>query len=294
MRTFLNKTRRIELAEITVGVIIMTLGFYLFLLPQNLVVGGVMGIAVLVQKWIDVDVFYLVANIILLFVGLIFLGKKFFINTIYAAMLSPVLVFILARTIDNDIIMKHMQESPYLVSSVFGGISIGLGLALVIRNNSTTGGVDIIQKILHKYLKIPFSTALYIIDGIVILLAMIVDLQAGFYAIGSMLLAGLFIDRLAIEGKSGYTLFIITDHADRFKDSIIGKLDRSFTRIKVLGGYTNQEKDMIVVTLTMRELYQFKLMVKEADPNAFVFVTKTNEALGEGFTRGFERWIQKS
>lgn len=294
MRTFLNKTRRIELVEITVGVIIMTLGFYLFLLPQNLVVGGVMGIAVLVQKWVDVDVFYLVANIVLLFVGLIFLGKKFFINTIYAAMLSPVLVFILARTIDNDIIMRHMQESPYLVSSVFGGISIGLGLALVIRNNSTTGGVDIIQKILHKYLKIPFSTALYIIDGIVILLAMIVDLQAGFYAIGSMLLAGLFIDRLAIEGKSGYTLFIITDHADRFKDSIIGKLDRSFTKIKVLGGYTNQEKDMIVVTLTMRELYQFKLMVKEADPNAFVFVTKTNEALGEGFTRGFERWIQKS
>ena len=114
----MNKTKLVELLEITGGVILLTLGFYFFLLPQNLVIGGVMGISVLVQNVIPVSIFILVANIFLLFIGLIFLGKAFFLKTVYATILYPVIVFVLEKTIPANFFMQYIEESPYLVAGV--------------------------------------------------------------------------------------------------------------------------------------------------------------------------------
>lgn len=287
----MNKTRLLEILEITGGVILLTLGFYFFLLPQNLVVGGVMGISVLVQNYIPISTFIFIANIVLLTIGLIFLGKAFFLKTVYATLLYPALVFILETSgIPNDFFMKYIQESPYLISALFGGLSVGVGLGMVIRNNSTTGGIDILQNIMHKYLHIPFTTALYIIDGIIITIALFIDFQAGLYAFGAMLLGGFIIDRISIEGKSGFTVFILTDQVSEMQQAIYKRLDRGLTKIKVVGGYSNLDKEMIVCTIDRLQLYHFKLILKEIDPKAFTFVTRTKEALGYGFSKGSATW----
>jgi uncharacterized membrane-anchored protein YitT (DUF2179 family) len=290
----MNKAKVREILEITLGVTIMSLGFYFFLLPLNLVVGGVMGISVLLQDYIPVSLFLYVANIILLIVGLIFLGKVFFMKTFYATILSPTIIWILEKTVEPDLIMQHMVESPLLISAAFGALTVGVGLALVLRNDATTGGIDVLQKMLHKYLNIPFHWALYMIDGTIITVALFVDFQNGLYALGTMLLSGIIIDRLSIEGASGFTAFIVTNESDKIKDIVYKTLDRGVTISKVMGGYSREEKDMIICTVDRMQLYTFKKIIKETDPKAFTFVTRTKEALGNGFSRELAVWERKN
>jgi uncharacterized membrane-anchored protein YitT (DUF2179 family) len=279
-----------EVLEILAGVLLLSLGFYFFLLPLNLVIGGVMGISVLTKDIFPVSLFIFITNSILLFLGLIFLGKVFFLKTIFATLLSPLIIFVLELSIDANFFMEKMTESPLLIGTAFGGLCVGLGLGIVIRNDATTGGMDIIQHMMKKYLHIPFSTAMYITDGIIIFIAMLIDFQLGLYAVGAMILSGLIIDRVSIEGKSGYTAFIISDQAKTIQTLIYERLDRGISKIKIIGGYSNQEKDMIICTLDRQQLYNFKRIVKEADPKAFTFVTRTKEALGQGFSRESAVW----
>lgn len=286
----MNKHKVREIVEITTGVILLSVGFYFFLLPLNMVIGGVMGIAVLVRDIFPVSLFMYIANIILLLMGWIFLGKVFFVKTAYATLLSPTIIWILEKTVPADYFMQHLTESPLLMGALFGGLSIGAGLGIVIRNNATTGGMDVIQNIMHKFLHMPFSTAMYITDGIIIAIAMVINFQLGLYAIGSMIMSGILIDRLSIEGKAGYTVFIVTNQTDLIQQKIYEKLERGVTQLKVMGGYTKQEKDMIICTVDRIQLYTFKNIIKAADPKAFTFVTKTKEALGEGFSREGAQW----
>ncbi len=286
----MNKAKLREILEITAGVIVMSAGFYFFLLPLNLIIGGVMGVAVIFQNQIPVSLFMYIANFILLMLGWIVLGKVFFVKTAYATLLSPTIIWILEQTIPADYFMKFMTESPLLIGAAFGGIFLGIGLGVVIRNNATTGGVDVIQNIMHKYLHMSFSTAMYITDGAIILIAMIINFQLGLYAVGSMIISGLLIDRLSIEGTAGYTVFIVTDHPDLMQQKIYDRLERGITKMKVIGGYSKQEKEMIICTVDRAQLYIFKHIIKNTDPKAFTFVTKTKEALGEGFSREGAKW----
>jgi len=285
-----NKAKRREVLEITAGVILLSVGFYFFLLPLNMVIGGVMGVAVLLRNAIPVSLFMYIANIVLLIIGLIFLGKVFFFKTVYATLLSPTIIWILELTIDKNFFMQYLTESPLLIGALFGGICVGVGLGIVLRSNATTGGIDIIQNIMNKFLHIPFSLAMYITDGIIILIAMVIDFQLGLYAVGSMIIGGLIIDRLAIEGKSGFTAFVITDASEQLQKAIYEKLERGVTKVRVVGGFSKLDKDMIICTVDRLQIYQFKRIIKDTDPDAFTFVTRTKEALGEGFSREAAIW----
>lgn len=290
----MNKAKTREVIEITIGVVLMSIGFYFFLLPFNLVVGGVMGVAVFVKDIIPVSVFMLVANVVLLFIGLIFLGKIFFYKTIYASILSPALIFVLEKTVDPHFFVEKLHESPLMISALFGGLFLGIGVGIVFRSNATTGGIDIIQNILHKYLHIPFSTAIYATDGVIILIAMILNFELGLYAVGTMMLSALLVDRLSIEGKSGYTVFIISEKEDELQERIYKELERGVTIVEAMGGFSKAKKSMLICTVDRNQLYVFKRIIKGVDPNAFTFVTRTKEALGEGFTREVATWEVKS
>lgn len=286
----MNKAKWREIIEITAGVVLLSAGFYFFLLPLNMVIGGVMGISVIIQEIIPVSIFMYIANIILLLIGWLVLGKVFFMKTALATILSPTIIWVLEHTVPSNFFMRHMTESPLLIGATFGGLFLGVGLGIVIRNNATTGGMDVIQNIMHKYLHIPFSTAMYITDGIIIGIAMIINFQLGLYAVGSMIISGLLIDRLSIEGKAGYTVFIVTSFTEKIQEQIYEKLERGITQVKVIGGYSKKEKDMIICTVDRAQLYIFKRIIKLTDPKAFTFVTRTKEALGEGFSREGAVW----
>ncbi|MFP4177461.1 MAG: YitT family protein [Acholeplasmataceae bacterium] len=289
----MNRRRLKEWTQISLGVFVLSVGFYFFLLPQALVIGGVMGVAVFFRDVIPVSLFIYIINGVLLVIGLIFLGGFFFWKTVYASLLSPSILFVFELFIEEDVIMKHLTESPLLIGTGFGGLLVGLGLGMVLRNNGTTGGIDIIQKIANKYLKIPFSWAMYATDGTIILIAMIVDLELGLYATFAMLISGFVIDRVAIDGRPGYTVFIVTLKGLEIQQEIYRRLKRGLTRVRVIGGYSGSERDMIICTVNRIQLYSFKLLIKDIDPEAFTFVTKTKEALGEGFSREAYAWQAK-
>ncbi len=290
----MNKAKIREMIEITAGVILMTTGFYFFLLPTGMVIGGIFGVSIILRNVIVVSTFMYMANIFLLMMGFLFLGKVFFLKTVYGTLLTPTIVFVLEKTVPMDFFIQHLHESPLLISAIFGGLTIGIGLAIVLRNNASTGGMDVTQMILSKYLKMPLSTAMYITDGIVLSVALFINFELGLYAIASTILMGVCLDRLAIDGKAGYTMFIVTDKAENIQHEIYRKLKRGISKIQATGGYSKIQKDMLICTVERHQLYMLKLIIKETDPNAFSFVMQTKEALGQGFTREVPKWLTKN
>ncbi|MDY0276929.1 MAG: YitT family protein [Acholeplasma sp.] len=287
------KNRKIkEILEITLGVFLVTVAFYFFYSPLNLVTGGVTGLSILVKDLFNLSgvytsIFIFSANVILLIVGGALLGKEFFLKTIYGTLLLPALTFILSvLKVPTDLLIREISPTgnSLLIAAITGSVITGLGLGLVFKNNATTGGTDVIQKVLYNKTKVPYSFAIYITDGLIILLGLFVfGIEETFYAVLALIIAGLVVDKIILTGRSGYTVFIITNHYQELKEAIYNKVNRGITKISVVGGFSDTERDMVVCTITRNQLYSLKSVVAEIDPKAFTFITKTTESVGEGF-----------
>ncbi len=288
----INKEFIVEQLMITFGIIILNLGFYFFFLPQDMVTGGVAGLAVILENnasfTIKSSYTIFVLNVIFLIIGYIVLGKTFTIKTIYGSLLSPLIIFILEITnVDKTIIINQLTEVPLLLSAVLGAIGVGVGLGLVFRNGASTGGADIAHHIMHKKFHMSYITIFVIIDGIIVLLGLLVfkDIQRFIYAIGSIAISSILIDNLSIAGRAGHTLFIVTDKKTEVKDAIYKRVDRGTTILNAKGGYSNEEKALVICVIHKRELNLTRTVIKETDPNAFTFIAQTKEAVGHGFSR---------
>lgn len=290
----MNKKRILEYLAITLGVFFVVAGSHFFFSPYNLVSGGVIGIAILLKDVLSESLFLLIANGLLLIIGGIVLGKEFFIKTAYATLAMPLIKFVLETIISTEQVVELLNLGSYglIISSVFGGIFVGVGIGIVLRNNATTGGIDVIQQIASKYLKIPFALALFVIDGIIILLGFYINgFLLGLFGILTLIITALVLEYVQISGKTGYTIFIVTKKYEEIKESIFTSIDRGITKVNVVGGYTNEEKSMIICTISSRQLYDFKKIIEQNDPQAFTFVTKTHKALGEGFNTTKETFL---
>lgn len=278
------KSKFKEYTMITLGVLIMSIGFQYLIIPNDLVPGGVSGISIILKEFIDFNpsIIILVINMLLLGLGLLFLGKDFFLKTLYSSLLFPLYLFLL-ENISLKFNLSYVDDL-FLVA-IFGAFSIGIGLGVVLRYGGTTGGVDIPQRILQKYLNIPFSTSLYIIDGTIIIFGVLVfGIQAGMYAIIIMYLSGKVIDSILIGGSSRKAVYIITKQQEQIKESIFESIERGLTQIQIKGGYTQERSDMILCILEQREYYTLRNIVYKIDPSAFMFVSNISEVLGEGFS----------
>lgn len=285
----MNKDKVISYLLITLGVFILHIGFYFFLQPIGLIIGGMMGISMLVNPYLNISLgtIYLALNIIALIIGGLIFGRDFFFKTVYATILAPVLVALFELLhITDDLLMNRIDTNyQLLIGSVAGGVLVGLGIGLVLRLNATTGGMDVYQKIVNKYLKVPFSVAVYLTDGVIIALGMFISFQNGLFAIIAMLLTAFMIEKTAVMGRSSFALLIITDHSEDIKKAIYHSIDRGVTRVKVIGGYSGLDKEMVITTVTRQELYNAKDFITKIDPKAFTLIISTKEVMGEGFHR---------
>lgn len=281
-----DKNKIKSFLEITFGVLILSISFYFFFSPLQLVIGGVSGLSIIFGQYFDEAMFILIGNLICLTIGVIFLGKKFFFKTIYGTILMPLIIFILELTVDKNFIIDQFSSdvSQFLVSISFGAFGVALGLGLCFRNNATTGGIDVIQKIISTKLKIPYSIAVYLTDGIIVLLGLYTfGLEKTFYGIVSILVIGVVVDKISIGGKTTRTVYIITKKPEEIRNSIYKKLNRGVTFNKVIGGYSNEEYTMVICTVLRAQSYQLKELIKEIDEKAFTYVSETHEVIGDGF-----------
>lgn len=269
---------------ISMGIIIMSLGFFYFIIPSDLVVGGVTGLGLVLTEAlpkIPISAFVLVLNVILLFIGLIFLGKKIFIRSIYGSLLFPFILFLMETFLPP----LDIEEDLFL-SAIFGGLLIGVGFGLVIKYGGTSGGTDIPIKILNKKMKMPISIALYSTDGIIILLGVLVfysqyGINAGLYALITMFISGIAADKVIVGSNSKKAVQIITDKPDEIKEAIYDSVYRGVTEVKIRGGFSNKDKTMLVTVITKQEYYFIRNIIARIDETAFVYVTPATEIHGD-------------
>lgn len=274
--------------EIFIGVTLISIAYYYFLLPLNLVTGGVMGISIIIKDIITPYIFLYIMYAILIITGGIILGKEFLINSIFGAALQPTIIAILTKfSPDSSYIIILISESNrLLIASVSSAFINGVGLALMFKNNASSGGMDVVQKIINVKFKLPIQLAIYLTDGIVILIGLFsFGIEKTFFAILSMYLSSLVIEFVITGGKEKKALYIITDNKELVKDLIYNNINRGVTEIKATGGYSNISKSMLICLLSNREYITIKEILSKADCETFMYVTSANEVLGTGFSR---------
>ena len=280
---------------VTLGNLLVAFSFSFFLDPNNLVIGGTTGLATILRELFSIDpsITAFVINTALLILGLFLLGKEFFIKTVYSTLVFPVMIKLL-NLLYNLITPKGeiLISDPMLVI-LFSSLILGIGIGLVLRQGGTTGGTEVGQKILFKYMHIPFSVSLFLIDGVIILLGALLIKEEGqfmdfhmvLYAVIFAYISGLVMDQIVFSGFNSRAVNIISDKNEEIKQRILNDFERGVTEIKVVGGYTNNDKTKLVCLLSSNEFYKLKAIIHEIDPNAFFYVVRASEVSGEGFTR---------
>lgn len=297
-----------EYLGVTIGVIILSCAFYFFLEPTGIVTGGMLGVSILLEpvfdsigSWFTASIFLYIINSITLILGLFCLGKDFFFKTVYGTLLSPTVVFILERCFDPNFFLNTISVgNEKLISLLCGAIFCGFGVGLAVKSNGSTGGMDVIQKIMSKYLKVPMSIAMYLTDWVVVILAGFLVTSIGgdvhytlnyqienvvWGSIGVLTQAAI-IDYLCLSAKPRRTVYVVTNKQEEIKNLIYDNLKRGVTLVDVTGGYTNQERTMLICTMDKNEAYRITGKITECDPDAFTFVTSCKEVRGEYRKKG--------
>lgn len=293
------KKRLIQYVWISFGVFLMTLGFYFFFEPAKIVAGGVTGITIILEPlWAGTkfksSYFLYGIEIFTLILGLIFIGKDFFIKTIYASLLSPSIVFIfeICKVNPNLIYGDISDENKMFISLLMGALLTGMGVGLALRNDGSTGGMDVIQKIISKYARIPLSQTMYVTDWVVVIIAGLTfnpfhySVEKVVYGSLAVIAEGYIIDYLALSLHPRRTVYVISDKHQEIKELIYTELNRGVTFSPVQGAYTSQNKTMVICTMDKNEAYRIVGMISDLDPKAFTFVTSCKEVRGEYTKRG--------
>lgn len=283
-----KKQLMIENLFIFIGTVFLNVGFYFFFTPNNIVTGGVTGMSIILNNYgIPLSLTILILNVAFLTVGFLVLGVKYGLRSIFASLLGPVIIFVLEQTVRADFFVDLLTESPLLMSTLVGALLTGFGLGIVFRNGGSTGGIDILQNILNKKFHIDYRTVFFMTDGVIVLIGLFVfkDVQAFLYAIGAVYLFSMIIDSVSVAGKSGNTLFIVSRKHEEINEILQLKLDRGTTIVDAKGGYSDEEKKLIICVVNKRQLNYARHLVGEVDPNAFTFIAQTKEVVGLGFTR---------
>lgn len=251
-----------------------------FLLPNQLSSGGFAGIATIIYYFFEINMAttIIILNIPLFIIGFIKLGTKFILKTIFATFLYSIMIdfFELFPLIEND---------KFLASS-YGGILIGIGLALVLKANTSTGGTDLIAHIAQNYkINLKMSTIITLVDAVVIgsnLLAFR-NLEIGLYSVIAIYIIGKMID-IVFEGINFCkVIYIVSDKYEELIEIINLQIKRGATGLYAKGSYTHKNKMMIMCVAKRNDIEKIKSISKKIDPNSFIIVTDAREVYGLGF-----------
>ncbi len=275
---------------ITVGAFIMAAGYVLFIAPNKIVPGGVYGIGIVLNHLIGVPIGLtgLALNIPLTIIGIKLLGPRFGVKTVVGFFLASGFIDGLTVIWGN----KPLVENDLLLSSIFGGILIGFGLALVFKAKATSGGSTIIAKIMTKTTRIPIGQTLIIVDSVIVIIGLVgfadwenmkLNWEIPLYSLIVIYITGKVID-VVLEGVSYQkTLFIISEKHEDIAQKILVDLNRGGTYLSGRGMYNKSEKNVIFVNVSRRELAILQDFIHQIDPKAFVTVINASEILGLGF-----------
>jgi len=265
-------------ADVLIGSAIIAVAFNVFFLPNEIAAGGVSGISTILNglfRWEPAYVQWAL-NIPLFLAGVAVLGVRFGVKTLVGTLFLPFAVYL-----TRD--WGPWTDNP-LLAAVFGGIGVGLGLGIVFRGNASTGGTDLAAQILAKYTGLSLGNCVALIDGLIVLTAALVfNIEKGLLALIGLYITSKTIDAVQVGFSRSKMAIIITDKAEAVKEKILHNLDRGLTILKAYGGFTEEERNILLVVFDQTEFTNLKQMVKTVDTSAFVVVLDASEVLGKGF-----------
>lgn len=299
--------------NILLGCTILAAGFVFFINPYNIVPGGVYGASIVLHNLfpsIQVGTFGYMFDIPLLILSVLLLGAKLGTRTIAAALITPLLMNIMSRLVyptqealeqldPAQLLGGSLNMSDHLMlTAVIGAAVIGIGTGIVVRNQATTGGSDIVGMLLQKYAHIRFSNAILLVDGTVVCFGLVVigfgigsaddvsqpSWHLSLYSLISIFIISRVIAYMINGAKNDKLIFVISQkHQEALRQYILKDLDRTATYIKSSGLYTQEDKEMLFLVVSYKEVTGIKLKIKEVDPDAFVVVTDAYDTFGAGW-----------
>lgn len=270
-------------AKIIAGCVLFSAGFAFFLEPNNVNAGGITGLAMIVVHLLNagtVGLFTMLINLPLFIVSGIKIGKKFFIGSLVGMMLSSVLL-------DTFALMPHPQIEP-LVAALYGGLICGAGLGIVFAAGASTGGSDIVVRLLKlRYENVPIGTISILFDAVVVVLTGFVfwDVSKALYSGVTIFVCGQVIDAVVYRFDYSKVVMIISKEHEVIAREIGLKLDRGATYLNGQGSFSGHDMKIVFTVVKKQQVAELKRMVMEIDPGAFVVVQEAHQVLGEGFSR---------
>ena len=265
----------------TIGIAIVAIGINMCFVPNKIAAGGITGLATVLHylSGLSVGSLMLIFNVPLFIIGIKILGAKYGLKTLYGAIALAVLVDVFAPytpTLTHDI----------LLNSIYGGLLVGVGMGLVFRFRGNTAGTALAAAILHKIFNITVGQALLILDFFVVAFAGIVfkSPELALYAIIAIFVTAKIIDLVQEGPNNSKAFFIMAAEPELLAEGILKEVDRGVTFLQGKGGYTGQDRELLLCVVETSEVTQLKELIYQHDPQAFIIVTDAQEVLREGFS----------
>ncbi len=258
-----------------------------FIRPHGIILGGATGLGLLITHYIPMklSVVVMIINVVLLLIAFVTMGKKFALSTLANSILYPSVMYIFETFID----LGKVTEDPML-SCVFGGVLMGIGIGLILKTGSSTGGTDVIAVAINKYTHLNLSVLLYMVDGVIMACQlMFSNREQVLLGIFLMALLTLTMNKIMIMGKSQIQLMIFSEKTEEIRQMILDQEDAGATLFHIEKGYTREESKAIMCIIPRRKFYDMCEMIQKEDPTAFWTISEVNEIHGRGFS--FERRV---
>lgn len=263
----------------TLGCLLVAIAYNLFFASNNLVPGGVSGLAVVLHYLFEINnaLFVFIVGILLLLLSYALLGKE---KTKYSVLGTIIFPIFIELTVNINKIIP-LDTSQLLLSSIFGGVIYGFGIGMIFKAGFTTGGTDIVNQILSKYLKLSIGNCMLITDGIIVALSAIVFGPIHLmYSILVLYIISIMSDRVILGISDSKAFFIVTEKDDEVKNYVLNVLGHGATIFKAKGGLNKENQNVIMCVLPTKEYYKLKAGINEIDKEAFFVATDAYEVFG--------------
>lgn len=276
-----EKNRILRLSMLGIGVFLLALAYNMFLEPNNLVTGGISGLAIICQKIFSINAsfFIYIFSIILIIISYFTLGLKETSKQILGAILYPLMVsftYPLAKLLNN-----YFALDSFLLEVLLASLVIGFAGGIIYKAGYSSGGNDIIVMIMNKYAKMPIGKCNFISNVIIVLLGgAIFGINNVIYAVLIIYLNSAVVDKILLGISNSKQFFIHTNEINKVKELIIKKLNTGVTELETTGGYSKRRKKMLMCVVATRDYYMFKQAVLEIDPDAFFVINDCYEVTG--------------
>ncbi|MEN1968127.1 YitT family protein [Lentibacillus sp. N15] len=268
-----------DYAKVIIGATLVALAYNIFLLPAKLAAGGISGVSTILYEMYGLSPAstQMFINIPIFIIGWMALGKDFSGKTLVGTFWVPFIIYLTAN-------VPYTITNP-LLGAIYGGIVLGIGLGIVYKGNGSTGGTAAIAQIVKKFTGLSSGYSQLIVDGLVVISSIIVfNIELTLFALMCIYVSSKVIDMVQLQTASTKLILIITEHEEKVQSLIRNEIDRGLTKIRSVGGYSNESKTMILCVTDQTEAVNLKRLLQQEEPTAFVVFINASEILGRGFS----------